>query len=201
MKTVLWGDLDRWNYSDPAVPNGPPYTFYTYLTLKEAFQAFLILIAIHKLVMLIVKIATSAEFRTMNNLMKKCLHVIQNLSLATPYQDWDEGVHTIPEYKRRFRRTNIEMACCLSLNILVSLVMIMPLWYTGESINVPISSLNTLTRLQDPRASQFPDPATGCDQARGECLLHQHHQPGHSSHCLHHPLQSGGGHHVLSLQL
>ena len=53
-------------------------------------------------------------------------------SLATPYQDWDEGVHTVPEYKRRFRRTNIEMACALSLNIVVSLVMLVPLWYTGK---------------------------------------------------------------------
>ena len=60
-----------------------------------------------------------------------------SLSLATPYQDWDEGVHTVPEYKRRFRRMNIEMACALSLNILVSLVMLVPLWYTGKlrSIN------------------------------------------------------------------
>ena len=88
--------------------------------------------AIHALVMLFVKMVTSAEFRARDNLMKKVLHVIQNLSLATPYQDWDEGVHTVPEYKRRFRRTNIEMACCLTLNILVSLVMLVPLWYTGE---------------------------------------------------------------------
>ena len=133
MKTVLWGELDRWNYSNPAVPIPPPYALYTYFTLKESFQAFLILMAIHALVMLFVKIVTSAEFRARDNWMKKCLHVIQNLSLATPYQDWDEGVHTVPEYKRRFRRTNNEMACCLTLNIVVSLVMLVPLWYTGGS--------------------------------------------------------------------
>ena len=59
-----------------------------------------------------------------------------SFSLATPYQDWDEGVHTVPEYKRRFRRTNIEMACAFSLNIVVSLVMLVPLWYTGGSKTV-----------------------------------------------------------------
>ena len=58
MKTILWGDLDRWNYSDPAVSIPPPYTLYTYFTLKESFQAFLILMAIHTLVMFFVKIAT-----------------------------------------------------------------------------------------------------------------------------------------------
>ena len=88
--------------------------------------------ATHTLAMLLVKMVTSAEFRARDNLMKKSLHVIQNLSLATPYKDWDEGVHTVPEYKWRFRRTNIEMACTITLNIVVSLVMLVPLWYTGK---------------------------------------------------------------------
>ena len=56
MNTVLWGELARWNYSDPAVPIPPPYTLYTYFTLKESFQAFLILMATHALVILFVKI-------------------------------------------------------------------------------------------------------------------------------------------------
>ena len=145
--------------------------------------------AVHTLAMLIVKIFTSVEFRRRDNLLKKSLHVIQNLSLATPYQDWDEGDHTVPEYKRRFLRTNIEMACCLALNILVSLVMIVPLLYTGGciiSVLIFICFLvNHFSRLQDPRASQFPDPAAGCDQARGGYILHQHHQPGPGGHWLH----------------
>ena len=56
MNTVLWGELARWNYSDPAVPIPPPYTLYTYFTLKESFEAFLILMATHALVILFVKI-------------------------------------------------------------------------------------------------------------------------------------------------
>ena len=103
--------------------------------------------AIHALAMLFVKIVTSAEFRARGNLMKKCLHVIQNMSLATPYQDWDEGVHTVPEYKRRFQRTNIEMACCLTLNIVVSLVMLVPLWYTGGSNSVSSIHIKFLVKV------------------------------------------------------
>ena len=134
--TVLWGELDRWDYSNPDLATPPPYTLYTFLTLGEAFQVFLVIMGAHTLLMLIVKIATSREFRTRKHLLRKFIHVVQNLSLATPYQDWDENedeeVRTIPEYKRRFRRTNIEMACCLSLNIVVSLVMLVPLFYTGK---------------------------------------------------------------------
>ena len=100
--------------------------------MGESFQAFLVLVAIHSVVMLTVKIATSSEFRTRNDLFEKFVHVIQNISLATPYKDWDHGIHNVLEYRRRFQRTNIEMACSLTINVLVSLAMLVPVWYTGE---------------------------------------------------------------------
>ena len=152
-QTVLWGELDRWDYSNPDLATTPHYTLYTFLTLGEVFQVFLIIMGTHTLLMLIVKMATSREFRTKSNLIRKFVHIIQNISLATPYQDWDEGSITVPEYKRRFRRTNIEMACALFLNIVVSLVMLVPLWYTGKFkftkylLNVPFC---VFCRLQSP---------------------------------------------------
>ena len=83
-KTVLWGELDRWDYSNPDVPSGtpPPYTLYTFLTLGEAFQVFLVIMGVHTLAMLIAKIASSREFRTKSNMLGKFIHVIQNLRRA-----------------------------------------------------------------------------------------------------------------------
>ena len=74
---MRWGKLDRWNYTHVATP--PPYTLYTFLTLKEAFQVFLIIMGAHTLLMLIVKIATSTQFRTKTNLLGKFIHIIQNI--------------------------------------------------------------------------------------------------------------------------
>ena len=126
--------MDRWDYTDPQEQGGtpPPYSIYTFLTLGQSLTVFLILMGLHTLAMLVVKIATSEEFRKKENFTIKCLHVIQNLSMATPYQDWDEGVFTIPQYRERFRRTNIEMLCCLSVNIVVSLIMVVPVCFTGK---------------------------------------------------------------------
>merc|ERR1712079_768708 len=76
-QSVLWSELDRWNYTDVATP--PPYSLYTFLTLKEAFQVFLVIMGAHTLLMLIVKMATSSQFRTKTNLVGKFIHVIQNL--------------------------------------------------------------------------------------------------------------------------
>ena len=131
-ESVLWSKLDRWDYTVADEPRPPPYSLYTFFTLGESFQAFLVLVAIHSVVMLTVKIATSPEFRTRNDLFEKFVHVIQNISLATPYKDWDQGIHNVLEYRRRFRRTNIEMVCGLTINVLVSLAMLVPVWYTGE---------------------------------------------------------------------
>ena len=83
-KTVLWSELDRWSYSNPDVPYGtpPPYTLFTFLTLGEAFQVFLVIMGAHTLAMLIAKIASSREFRTKGNMLGKFIHVIQNLRRA-----------------------------------------------------------------------------------------------------------------------
>ena len=83
-KSVLWSELDRWDYSNPNVPSGipPPYTLYTFLTLGEAFQVFLVIMGVHTLAMLIAKIASSREFRTKSNMLGKFIHVIQNLRRA-----------------------------------------------------------------------------------------------------------------------
>ena len=66
---ILWSELDRWNHSMPDVPIPPSYTLYTYFTLKESFIAFLIIIAVHTLTMLVVKLITSARFKTRDALM------------------------------------------------------------------------------------------------------------------------------------
>ena len=73
-QTVRWGELDRWSYN-----TAPHYKLYTFLTLKEAFQVFLVIMGAHTLLMLIVKMATSSQFRTKTNLVGKLIHVILNL--------------------------------------------------------------------------------------------------------------------------
>ena len=76
---MLRRELDRWDYSNPDVATAPHYKLYTFFTLKEALQVFLVIMGAHTLLMLIVKMATSTQFRTKTNLVVKFIHVIQNL--------------------------------------------------------------------------------------------------------------------------
>ena len=130
-ETVYWSELDRWTYEDPLYPRAPHYSLYTGLSLKMSFVAFLTLSVLQFLVLWFVKNRTSEEFGKGGNYFSKFIHVILNLNFAFPYKDWDEGNHSINEYKKRFRKTTIEMVSSLLTNLVFSLIMLIPLWITG----------------------------------------------------------------------
>ena len=133
-ETVLWGDLDRWDYSNDTGGRPPHYSEYTGTSLGTTFILFIIFFGAHFLSMLVVKLIYSRIFFTRGDILNKFLHVVQSLNIALPFEDWDQGKFTVKEYKERHRQTNIEMAWSLSINHLFSLVMLVPLWYTGYKV-------------------------------------------------------------------
>ena len=64
--------------------------------------------------------------------------------MASPFKDWDMGRFTIREYKDRQKLTNTEMAWSLSVNVIFSLAMMFPLWYTGK---VTLSNFKILIKF------------------------------------------------------
>ena len=133
-ETVLWGDLDRWDYSNDAGGKHPHYTEYTGTSLGTTFILFIILTGAHFLSTIVIKLIYSRKFCTRGDFLNKFLHIVQSLNMAFPFEDWDQGKFTVKEYKERHHQTNIEMAWSLSINHLFSLVMLVPLWYTGYKI-------------------------------------------------------------------
>ena len=132
-ETVTWGELDRWSYSSTGSDPVPPhYSEYTGLTLKESFNLLVYLTGMNFLFLLITKLLTSRAFCQRGDYLNKFLHILLNLNLAFPFEDWDQGKFTVKEYKGRHRRTNIEMAWSLSVNIIFSLIKLLPLMYTGK---------------------------------------------------------------------
>ena len=132
-ETVLWGELDRWDYSTDPDGNGiPPHYFeYTGLSLEWTFILFFLLSMTQILFILWVKIYTSKAFSVKNNFLNKFLHLLLCLNIPYPFEDWDQGKFSVKQYKERHNKTNIEMAWCLSVNIFSSFLMLTPLWYTG----------------------------------------------------------------------
>ena len=122
--------FSRWNYAGEE-PVPPPYSLYTLLSLKNTFLAGSVLLAVHLLVLALVKAITSAEFRSPGDYINKFLHIIENSNYATPYVDWDEGIFSKDEHKQRFRATVTEMAVTQTVNAITSVVMMVPLGYTG----------------------------------------------------------------------
>ena len=57
---------------------------------------------------------------------------MSNVNLATPYCDWDVGDYSIEEYEVRFWCTVKEMIATFSINIFVTVMMMLPMCYTGN---------------------------------------------------------------------
>ena len=130
-QTVLWGEMDRWDYSTSNEGTPPSYTEYTGITLRWTFALFFLISALQFVTTLIVKIYTSKKFIVRENFLDKFLHLLLSLNLAAPFEDWDIGRFSIKEYKQRKKLINIEMAYSLSVNTIFSLVMMVPLLYTS----------------------------------------------------------------------
>ena len=98
----------RWNYTDPSNPEAPYYNLYTGLTAKMTLMVFFILLSLHTLMVALVKLCTSEEFRSRDgSRFQKVIHVISNINIPTPFRDWDVGDFSVEEHKRRRLRTEM----------------------------------------------------------------------------------------------
>ena len=79
-----------------------------------------------------VKLLTSEPFREAGRYFQKAIHVITCSNIPTVYRDWDHEDVTVEEHQRRYKRTEKEMGCLLLVNTVFSLVLLSPLWYTGQ---------------------------------------------------------------------
>ena len=129
---VRWSDLDRWSYEKPQDPQAPEYTLYTGLTAKWTLAAFFVLLTFHLLAVFLVKMYTSVEFwRGKGTVFQKSVHILSNTNIPRAFRDWDYGNPSLEEHRRRYKRTEKEMVCLILVNTVFSLMLLMPLWYTG----------------------------------------------------------------------
>ena len=81
---------------------------------------------------LIVKLLTSEAFLQAGSRFQRVIHVITCSNIPTMYRDWDHEDVSVEEHRRRYKRTEKEMGCLLLVNTVFSLVLLGPLWYTGQ---------------------------------------------------------------------
>ena len=128
---VLWSDIDRWRYSDLSKPLPPHYSLYTGLALGEAFKVFIVIMGCHFIFIAIIKLITVENFRSCDH-FSKFVHILENMNFAFPWADWDQERGGVQELRDRFRRLNMEMLLTMIVNCVFSILMLCPIWYSGE---------------------------------------------------------------------
>ena len=132
---VRWSELDRWSYENPQDPQAPEYTLYTSLTAKWTLATFFLMLTFHMLAVFIVKMYTSVEFwMGKGTVFQKSVHILSNTNIPRAFRDWDYGNPSLEEHRRRYKRTEKEMVCLFFVNTVFSLMLLVPLWYTGMVI-------------------------------------------------------------------
>ena len=130
--TVLWSELDRTDYSNPQYPVPPTYSLYTLLTLQETFVTLIGLSFAQLLATFLIKLRTSKDFKEESSKTNKIIHLLENLNFASPYKDWDDGDFTTQEFKQRARAVRKEVIGTQAIHFISTMVMLLPLWYTGK---------------------------------------------------------------------
>ena len=139
-RKIFWKEFDRTTYEFPNEPAPPFYTHYTGFSLKYSVAVFFMLMVFKIIAITLVKYFSSAEFREYENHYNKMMHVLQCFNFPFPYVDWDEGMFSIDEYKKRFRKTEMEMALSFAVTSFFSVVMMLPIWYTGMYVPICVIS-------------------------------------------------------------
>ena len=95
--------------------------------------AFICILLLHCVAIVVVKLITSAEFRQESESgFQKAVHVIMCSNIPVPFRDWDHEDVSVEEHRRRYARTKREMLSLLLTNTVFSLMLLVPLWYTGQ---------------------------------------------------------------------
>ena len=97
-------------------------------------MAFFLLLGLHTLMVALVKLSTSEEFRSRDGKsFEKMIHIISNINIPSPFRDWDDGDFTVEEHRRRRWNTEVEMGCLFIVNTVFSMALLAPLGYTGQN--------------------------------------------------------------------
>ena len=128
-ETVLWSQLHRWTDGFP-----PNYKLYTLLNLQETFIALIVLSILQFIAIIAVKYRTAKDFREEEHKTNKILHTLENLNFPSPYRDWDDGDYTVQQFRERAGAVRREMIWTQAINFIATMVMMVPLWYTGIEI-------------------------------------------------------------------
>ena len=89
---------------------------------------------IQLLLTFVIKVWISKDFKEEPHKTNKLIHLIENLNFSSPFKDWADGDFTTQEFQDRAKAVNKEVIWCQAIQFISTILMLVPLWYTGKMI-------------------------------------------------------------------
>ena len=131
-------EIFRSNYKDD-IPEPPPSTIYTIISLWEAYLIFWISYIIYGLLLIPIKCFINKDFRLASK-TEKLYHIIEVLNIPEAFGDWDTNLELdVKDHKKKWTNSLIEMMLMSVFQVLSNLLMLTPFLLTGNNFYFFIS--------------------------------------------------------------
>ena len=126
--TFPWSELTRFDYSDESNPIPPDVTLYTQFELETYLISFWFLLILQALLVIVAKEITNPKVFEKLSWNVVLTNALENVWIQAPLQDWDDEHSSIPDYKKRQKCVTMEMGFAIFINMIISTVMLVPIW-------------------------------------------------------------------------
>ena len=140
-----WSKITRWNYISRKKAEPPSQTLYTWFTIEEYFQGFLIAFSCNICLQIVVKKFTNTNVFARSSWIDLIVHGISGTFVPHPMQEWDEEKGTVANHKARKDRVLKEMLVSILLNFGFNLLYLSPIIILGTQksfLNLILSILD-----------------------------------------------------------
>ena len=118
------------------------YTELTNWKLESYFKSFVVFIAVHFVIVIVIKCCLDIEFKRRKFFWKKIFHILTQLTCPTVYTDWDEKIISVEDAEKNWSRVCKEIKLLLFVFAFEHFMMCIPLWILSFNISTRNEFLN-----------------------------------------------------------
>ena len=113
------------------MPELPPITLYTLISLKTAFILFSIFYVVYGSLLALIKCCINNDFNS-SSFGTKFQHIVESVNIPEAYGDWDTDNNLcLNGHLKKWKKVLVEMLVMVMLQFITNICLLIPLLITG----------------------------------------------------------------------